>query len=164
MENLLYNIINEVKAKMPELSTVDEDYGQLENLDNESEDMYPLTFPAVLIDAPQVVWSGIEGNHQKGTATIRVRLIIDCYDDTHYASETMEAMKLRHEQSARLNNILQGFRPDGGAPMSRQTTTFGTVGHGIKVYGHEYTVTVTDYHKPATTTKPKVGIGVVFDK
>ena len=30
---------------------MDEDYGQLENLRNEQEDMYPLTFPAVLIEA-----------------------------------------------------------------------------------------------------------------
>lgn len=164
MESILYNIIKEVKTKLSSLSMVDEDYGQLDNLDNESVDMYPLTFPAVLVDAPDVSWSQIEGQHQKGEAKIRVRLIVDCYDDHHYGSNTMDAILQRNELVTDLHHLLQGFRPDGGAPMNRVLSRFWTANHGIKVYESNYTVTVTDYVTPKRTGKPGVGINVVFNK
>ena len=59
MESLLVNLINKIAGELPWAHTVDEDYGQLEALDDENIDMYPLTFPAVLIDLP-------------GTTTIRM--------------------------------------------------------------------------------------------
>ena len=57
MESLLVNLINRIAQELPWARTVDEDYGQLEALDNEDTDMYPLTFPAVLIDLPGTDWS-----------------------------------------------------------------------------------------------------------
>ena len=86
MESILEDLVRHVGDNMPELKVVDEDYGQLEFIDQESRDTYPLTFPAVLIDAPDVSWSNIRGLSQKGLATVRARLVIDCYDDTHYTS------------------------------------------------------------------------------
>ena len=71
MERLLENLINLFGMEMPELTTVDEDYGQLEMINQENRDTYPLTYPAVLIDAPDVNWSNIAGLSQKGIATIR---------------------------------------------------------------------------------------------
>ena len=50
MEQTLCQLIDFLKEKMPLLSVIDEDYGQLENIENEDTDMYPLTFPAVLIE------------------------------------------------------------------------------------------------------------------
>ena len=38
-----------IKENMPSLSLVDEDYGQLEAIDKEDVDTYPVTFPCVLI-------------------------------------------------------------------------------------------------------------------
>ena len=52
MESLLVNLIDRLARELPWARTVDEDYGQLEALDDENIDMYPLTFPAVLIDLP----------------------------------------------------------------------------------------------------------------
>lgn len=52
MEKLLQDLINLFGQEMPELSTIDEDYGQLEMIDQEGRDTYPLTYPALLIDAP----------------------------------------------------------------------------------------------------------------
>ena len=37
---------------MPGMRVVDEDYGQLEMLDQENRDSYPLVFPAVLHRCP----------------------------------------------------------------------------------------------------------------
>ncbi len=52
MEHLLYDIINLIGKNMPEILTIDEDYGQLQILEQEGRDSYPLVFPAILIDAP----------------------------------------------------------------------------------------------------------------
>ena len=51
---------------MPELSTIDEDYGQLEMINQENRDTYPLTYPAVLIDASEVMWSNIAARKHGG--------------------------------------------------------------------------------------------------
>ena len=45
MDELLLKIMQHIDAAMPELSLVDEDYGQLET----QEDTYPVTFPCVLV-------------------------------------------------------------------------------------------------------------------
>lgn len=144
MEYLLSRLIGYVAENMPELSLVDEDYGQLANLDKEDEDMYPLTFPAVLIEPSEVRWEYLRGKHQKGEATLRVRLIVDCYDDTHAESGTtyriMERELLRH----RLHSLLQGYRPLEDGQLMRTQSSFFTFNHGIKVYESTYTCTVTE--------------------
>ena len=60
MEDILADLVNVIGGAM-ELGTVDEDYGQLEMLDQEDRDSYPLVFPAVLVDAPDTLWSNIAG-------------------------------------------------------------------------------------------------------
>lgn len=144
MESILYNIIERIREEMPSLSMVDEDYGQLEAIDKENVDMYPLTYPAVLIDAPQTEWSCIAGKSQKGTVKVAVRLIIDCYDDTHHTSGTMEKILERAEMVNELHRCLQGWCPSDDGALIRTQSRFYTWNHGIKVYEAEYTVAVTD--------------------
>ncbi len=79
MESLLYQLINHIKDGMPSLSLVDEDYGQLEAIDKEDMDTYPVTFPCVLILA-----------HRKIAAN---RLAIDCI----YALSKEELSKVDRE-------------------------------------------------------------------
>ena len=119
MEKLLESLINLFGLEMPELSTIDEDYGQLEMINQENRDTYPLTFPAVLIDASDVSWSNIAGLSQKGEATVRVRLIIDCYDDTHYGSTTTDRIAQRAAMRAKVHKLLQGYRIDDEAQLAR---------------------------------------------
>ena len=83
MESLLYQLINHIKESMPSLSMVDEDYGQLEAIDKDNMETYPVTFPCVFIDMPETDWSNLSRKSQKGKAKENVRLVIDCYDDTH---------------------------------------------------------------------------------
>ena len=52
MEHVLEDLIRLVGEAFPDMKTVDEDYGQLEMLDDDTRDTYPITFPAVLIAAP----------------------------------------------------------------------------------------------------------------
>lgn len=148
-----------------ELGTVDEDYGQLEMLDREDRDSYPLVFPAVLVDAPDTSWSNIAGRSQTGTVTVRVRLLMDCYDDTHRGSGTTELIARRDAVRRRLHALLQGHRICGSSPMSRTTSRFYTAGHGIKVYESTYTLEVREFlEEPRTVTQApaaKIKTGII---
>ncbi len=164
MEELLQGLIDLLGEEMPELSTIDEDYGQLEMINREDRSTYPLTYPAVLIDASDVVWSNLAGLSQKGQATIRVRLIIDCYDDTHYGSNTTELIADRAALRAKLHKLLQGFRIEKTDQMIRQSSRFYTWDHGIKVYEQTYTGTVTEMILPEgeqAQAAPKVTAQVI---
>ena len=162
MEKLLESLINLFGQEMPELSTIDEDYGQLEMINQENRDTYPLTFPALLIDAADVSWSNIAGLSQKGEATVRARLIIDCYDDTHYGSTTTDRISERAALRAKVHKLLQGYRIDDEAQLIRTNSRFYTWDHGIKVYEQTYTGVVTEILKPETEparATPKITIG-----
>ena len=162
MESILENLINHITANMPELKVVDEDYGQLEALAQESTDQYPLTFPAVLIDAPTTAWSNIGGISQKGTAIVRVRLIIDCYDDTHGTSGTTYLIAQREAKRRELHKLIQGHRIDGD-DLIRTESRFFTAAHGIKVYESTYALTVTEVIEPETVktqAKPTLKVKV----
>lgn len=159
MEALLTNLIHLIADGMPDLEVVDEDYGQLEMLDQESKDAYPLSFPAVLIDAASVEWSNLGALNQKGTATVRVRLIIDCYDDTHYGSGTTHLIAHREEKRHELHKLLQGHQIGEDSALIRTNSRFYTGNHGIKVYESTYTCTVHENVSPELTTtkaKPKI--------
>jgi hypothetical protein len=152
MEQLLLDLINLISTGMPDLVTVDEDYGQLEMINREDRSTYPLVFPAVLIDAPDVAWTNIKGLSQKGEATIRVRLIIDCYDDTHAGSGTTRLIEGRAEMVSRVHRLVQGFRVNRHTQLIRTASRFYTWDHGIKVYEQTYTGTVTEIIKPDQQT------------
>lgn len=162
MESLIYEIINLIRQEMPEVRTVDEDYGQLENLKNEQEDMYPLTFPAVLIEAPETDWSDASQGCQEGTTWLRVRLILDCYDDTHAGSDTSEKILERHQTIQQLHHLLQGFRPVERGELVRTKSKFYTWSFGLKVYETTYTCAVEDVFKRmvSSTVKPRLTISV----
>lgn len=163
MEYLLENLIDLIGSAMPDLETVDEDYGQLEMIDQESRDTYPLTFPAVLIDAHSVEWSNISRLAQKGTATVRVRLIIDCYDDTHRGSGTTAAIAARNQKRHDLHKLLQGYRIGDESGLIRTSSRFYTANHGIKVYESTYTATVSETASPepeTATARPKVSVSL----
>lgn len=156
MELLLYHLINHIKENMPSLSLVDEDYGQLEAIDKEGVDMYPVTFPCVLVDAPETEWSNLAGKSQQGKAKVNIRLVIDCYDDTHYGSGTTGKIREREEMVEELHRMLQCFRPVGGGELIREKARFYTWSHGIKVYEMLYTVAVKDIiQETVTAAAPK---------
>lgn len=161
MECLLEDLIKHIWDNMPGLKVVDEDYGQLEALGQEGTDQYPLTFPAVLIEAPSTEWSNIGELNQKGTSTIRVRLIIDCYDDTHASSGTTHLIADREAQRHELHKLLHGYRIGENSALMRANSRFYSAAHGIKVYESTYTVTVTEIIEQTTVTAqalPKITI------
>lgn len=140
---------------MPELRLVDEDYGQL----NTEEDTYPVTFPCVLIQVEEIDWNDLGGGKQKGSASIRVKLAIDCYDDAHYSSGTaaksLERMRLYKKMHTQLNMFKGGILSVNGAgeteyidnrfsPLKRTKSVFYSLPKGIKVYEAIYSSVVFD--------------------
>lgn len=152
MESLLLPIINHISQSFPEIPYVDEDYGQLEAIDNENMDTYPVVFPCVLINTDSVDWSSLSDKSQKGIAHICVRLCIDCYDDTHFASGTTEKIKERSELVHNLHEALQTYRPLSVGALIRTKSKFYTWSHGIKVYELYYDIDVDDIITPSTHT------------
>ena len=144
MESILVNMIDHISRALSWARTVDEDYGQLDALDNEQLDMYPLTFPAILIDLPGTEWTDTGDIAQRGTCEVRVRLILDCYDDTHAGSHTVDKIMQREEKRKALHVLLQGFRPSGEGALIRTRSRFFTFNHGIKVYEATYTCAIAE--------------------
>lgn len=144
MEDILEHLIDYVGQNFPDAKMVDEDYGQLDILDDPNRDTYPLVYPAVLIDATETEWSQLKGPHQIGQTTVRVRLIIDCYDDTHYGSTTTLRIHDRVLMRKELHKLLQGHRCGETQALIRQASRFYTQNHGIKVYESSYTVGVIE--------------------
>lgn len=151
MESILANTIAHIARELPWARTVDEDYGQLEALDNEQLDMYPLTFPAILIDLPGTEWTDTGDIAQRGTCEVRVRLILDCYDDTHAGSQTTDRIMQREEKRKALHALLQGFRPSNEGALIRTRSRFFTFNHGIKVYEETYTCALSEVTRETGT-------------
>ena len=151
MESILANTIAHIARELPWARTVDEDYGQLEALDNEQLDMYPLTFPAILIDLPGTDWTDTGDITQRGTCEVRVRLILDCYDDTHAGSQTTDRIMQREEKRKALHALLQGYRPSGEGALIRTRSRFFTFNHGIKVYEETYTCALSEATRETRT-------------
>ena len=161
MESLLVNLINKIASELPWARTVDEDYGQIEALDDENIDMYPLTFPAILIDLPGTEWSDAGDLSQRGVCEVRVRLAIDCYEDTHAGSQTTDRIMQREEKRKALHALLQGYRVSSEGSLIRTRSKFFTFNHGIKVYEATYTCATSETTRErATIAKKTISVSV----
>ena len=160
MEHILEDLVECIGREMPVLKAVDEDCGQLEMLDEEGRDTYPLVFPAVLVDAQETQWTNDGQLRQRGTCTVRARLLVDCYDDTHWGSGTTALIREREALRRRLHVLLQGRRVAGGGALMRVQSRFFTARHGIKVYEQTYTAAVEEDIPPALEGAGEVRVRV----
>lgn len=152
-EELQIELIKHIGDNMPCISYIDEDYGQLEMIDQETPETYPLTYPCVLVDGGNVDWSNTGNSGQLGLITVKTRLILDCYDDTHYRSGMLEAVKRRAELAKTLHKLVKGFHPDKSlSDFIRINSRTYTYSHGIKVYETAYTTEI----KESDAELPKV--------
>ena len=143
MDEVFVNIMSRIGAAMPELSLIDEDYGQLEMA--AEDDTYPVTYPCVLIGNAEAGWEDLTGDTQRGRATLTVRLAIDCYHDTHYTSGTYEHVQEHYELLRKLYTRLRKFRPaDGATALTRTQSREITLPHGIKVYEMTFAFRISD--------------------
>ncbi len=143
MDEILINIMERIAAKMPELSMLDEDYGQLEM--SAEDDSYPVTFPCVLVGNIEADWRDQGLGCQKGAALVTVRLAIDCYDDTHYSSGTYDRVRERRQSDLRLYKALNRFKSAQCAtPLVRVKSRDYTLPGFIKVFETTFSFTIND--------------------
>lgn len=162
MEHLLTAIIDRLEEHGRELglSYIDEEYGQVEMLDSDNAETYPVTFPAVLVDSSGEQWQQLGVQHQKGLATVNVNIYIDCYHDTHAYSNTRHRVAERMGLVRSITELLQGVTPIEGITgvLTRTATTTSTNAHGIKMYQVTFTTPVyesfdrTETHEVQTVT------------
>ena len=143
MDKLFSLFMQRISERMPQLSLVDEDYGQLEA--GLQEETYPVTFPCVLIGNLEADWENLAGGAQRGTVFFSVRLAVDCYDDTHYGSGTESKVAERLQTANQVYAALQGFRPDGTmTALTRTKSRFYSLPAGIKVYEYTFSFRIHD--------------------
>ena len=143
MDEILINIMERIAAKMPELSMLDEDYGQLEMSAEDAS--YPVTFPCVLVGNIEADWRDQGLGCQKGAALVTVRLAIDCYDDTHYSSGTYDRVRERRQSDLRLYKALNRFKSAQCAtPLVRVKSRDYTLPGFIKVFETTFSFTIND--------------------
>lgn len=142
----MHDVISILQNRMADLglSYVDEDFGQLEAIDTET-DTYPLTFPAVLINTQNTSWDGLGGKEQTGNATLSVKLIIDCYDDTHAYSTTTDRILERSSLNHELTKALHTAKIcDGKAMLTRVSSNAYNSAHLLKVYETFYSAQIIE--------------------
>lgn len=139
MESVKLALMKRIKEAMPE-AYIDEDYGQLEP----QEDQYPVVFPCVLISAGDIEWQSMANrlSIQRGHASVKLKLAIDCYDDTHIGSTTEDKIAEREQMLGRLVKAMQGIKVlPQMTELDRQRSSDYTLGGGIKVYEETF-----EYH------------------
>ncbi|MBP3829844.1 MAG: hypothetical protein ILA06_06030 [Bacteroidaceae bacterium] len=145
MQQLLLKLLQLISDRFPILSLVAEDCGQLET----QEDTYPVTFPCLLIGNTDINWQDLTegGTDQRGTATITVRLAIDCYDDVHIGSTQEQSIYERLQLAHDIHEVIQGVEfeecPDVW-PLSRIKSRDVTLPGHIKVYESIYRFIIQD--------------------
>ena len=141
MEQIFISILKLISSKMPELSLIDEDYGQLET----DDDTYPVTFPCALVGNMEADWNDIGLGAQKGIVNFTARLAIDCYDDTHIGSGTADLVARRLKMANKLYTTLQDSQhhPDMG-PIYRTKSRCYSLPGMIKVYEYVFQFEVHD--------------------
>lgn len=137
MEEIFIAIMERIAEKIPELSYIDEDYGQLEA--GAEEDHYPVTFPCVLVGNAESDWNDLGYGVQKSESLITIRLAIDCYDDTHYTSGTYDKVRERQLKAKELYKALQEFQcTEETSPLVRVKSRDYSLPGNIKVYETVY--------------------------
>ena len=143
MEEVFITIMERIAHEMPELSLIDEDYGQLEMGAN--EDHYPVTFPCVLIGNTDSVWHDLGYGAQNSESTVTVRLAIDCYDDTSYASGTYDKVRGRQQMADKLYKTLQCMEcSENASPLVREKSRDYALPGYVKVYEMTFSFTLHD--------------------
>ncbi len=133
MESIKLALLRLIQENMPDIITIDEDYGQLEYPD----DQYPIVYPAVLFSMGETDWTTIslKPTIQDGDRLITVKLAFDCYDDTHAGSTTEHKIEAREKKAHELFQLIQGWKPKKGiAPFTRIKDGDYSLQGGIKVY------------------------------
>ena len=145
MEQFLYSIITAIANGFNlESLVIDEDCGQLEAI-AQGLDEYPVTFPCVLVSAPECQFMNTTEIVQRGKMRLSVRLAFDVYSDTRYGSGQEQEMIDRMNKNKQLTSILNHQKFEGSAGrLNRTSFSSYSLPHGIKVCETIYEATISD--------------------
>lgn len=139
----MLDLVRHIREAMPELSLVDEYYGQLELAT--AEESYPVTFPCAFVDVKEVQWESRASGLQHGNVAITVRLAIDCYYGVTSDADPDNVMQARLQLAGLLHRQLSDYVPDGAlSGLERTRTAMVAIFGGKKVYEHTYTCLVEE--------------------
>ncbi len=82
METIIKSIEEKLRAQVPELKWIDQDFGQLE-LENP-----PVNFPCALIDVQEVDWENTTQLDQQGDTLVNIRIAFRVYDRSNIHTPT----------------------------------------------------------------------------
>lgn len=114
---LLIELSDYIKTKVPEIKWIDQDFGQLKNFEYRPE----VSFPAVLIDFGNTAYSELAGLSQLGEPTVIIRLAYAPFSQSYQAAP----MNVRQKAVAyyaleqKLYNVVQGWFNDFTNPLIR---------------------------------------------
>jgi hypothetical protein len=120
IKTLFLDIQNRIVSEVPEIVFIDQNIGQYGFEDFRAK----LSFPAVLIDFPNIAYSAMQGNIQLGIATINISLIFDTYSQTYnIAPEEVKELGLKYlDIEQKIYQSLQGWSNDTCTPLVRTDT------------------------------------------
>jgi hypothetical protein len=129
MNEILLAITQRLAQQLPELQTIDIDWGQLD----ENAEQYPVFFPCALVDTPDIDWTKTGVGAQPGTAKISVKVGIKIPEDTHEGSGTTATALNRLNIAKLVNTALRLWDDVGFDPLERVKTRSYNLYGGIKV-------------------------------
>ncbi len=81
---LFLDLQGHIKTKVPAITYIEQDLGQLGTDDPRKM----MSFPAVLIDFPTTSFSNLQGLNQLAAPTVSITLVMDTYSQTHHLAPT----------------------------------------------------------------------------
>ena len=182
LDQLIIDICDHLKASVPELKWIDQDFGQLELFD----DRPAVAFPCALIDFQSANYSNLAELAQQGDLTVLVRLGFTPFSSSHAAAPLSVRKKaLEYYQiEQKVYIALQGWSPltplspgegSGGEAGEAYTHPFSRISatpeqrlsannvqdaSGIRVRILAFTTTIEDYSALKKYTKKTVQLGI----
>lgn len=158
--NLFLLCQERLTTKVPELSTVDQDLGQLEHYNIRPA----VSFPCCLIDIGATRFSDMQNfTTQLAEGVIVFRLGLVQYSDSgkNTPLQWREKSLQFYELEQKVFKMLHGWSPDGFSKLLRRSSTTEQREDDIRVRVIEFSISYTDESaRMVTTTIPRPGVTI----
>ncbi|NNV54543.1 hypothetical protein [Limnovirga soli] len=134
IEQLFKDVTDRLALQVPELRWIDLEFGQLEIPDEH----YPVQFPCVLVDFPDIPFTDEGFGNQQGVVNIQLRLALDLYEDYHIVdgndAPQRDTAFERLQIINKIHQALHWWEGDYFTPLSRILISSERRDDGLKVF------------------------------